>query len=72
MVFYEFTSLISCILFRFHAKIRQRLLSFNFWINASFATFSLYGKFWSAHRTEKGTMVLSRASSVNEVHYHIC
>jgi hypothetical protein len=38
---HEFTPVISCIWFRSHAKIRQRILSFRFWINAIFATFSL-------------------------------
>jgi hypothetical protein len=58
---HEFTPVISCIWFRFHAVIRQRILSFKFWINAIFATFSLLKK-WS---------VLSGVS-VNGAHNPIC
>lgn len=52
MVFYEFSLVISCILFRSHAKNRQRILFFNLRINASFATF-LYKIIGLSHRPEK-------------------
>jgi hypothetical protein len=48
---HEFTPVISCTLIRSHAKIRQRILSFKFWINAMFATFSL---FWSVPQNGGG------------------
>jgi hypothetical protein len=70
MVFYEFSLVISCILFRSHAKNRQRILSFNLWINASFVT-SLYENIGVPYRPEKDVTSYQRVS-VNGVHNPIC